>query len=90
MEASRVTKVMSHIIEVRKKGDSQKGVREAADLQKRDPRSKKFGNLWVRFVVDNLNFLILVKIPSTVEEVKPLVCEIESRRSLWNVFFGRR
>ena len=42
---SRATKVMSHIIGVRKKADSQKGVRKAADSQKRGPQSKKFGNL---------------------------------------------
>ena len=37
---------MSHIIGVRKKVDSQKGVRKAAASQKRGPQSKKFGNLW--------------------------------------------
>ena len=33
---------------VRKKSDSQKGVRTAADSQKRVPRGKKFGNLCAR------------------------------------------
>ena len=41
-----MTKVMSHIIGVCKKADSQKKVREAADSQKKSLRGKKFGNLW--------------------------------------------
>ena len=45
LEMSRVTKVMSHIIGVRKKADSQKGVRKAADSQKRGWQSKNFVNL---------------------------------------------
>ena len=40
-----MTKVMSHIIGVRKNVDSQKGVRKAADSQKKGPQRKKFGNL---------------------------------------------
>ena len=53
-----MTSVISNIMKVRKKADShkevreaassQKGVREAADSQKRDPRYKKFGNLWTK------------------------------------------
>ena len=39
---------MSHTIGVRKKSDPKKGVREAADSQKRGPLGKKFGNLWSR------------------------------------------
>ena len=39
---SRVTKVMSHIIGVRKKADSQKGVRKAADSQKKGSSKQKF------------------------------------------------
>ena len=40
--------VMSPMIEARKIGDSRKEDREAADSQKRGPRSKKFGNLCSR------------------------------------------
>ena len=40
-----MTNVMLHIIGVRKKSDSQKGVHKAADSQKGGPRDKKFGNL---------------------------------------------
>ena len=35
LEVSRATKVMSHVTGVRKKADSQKEVREAADSQKK-------------------------------------------------------
>ena len=37
----RVTKVMSHIIGVRKKADSQKGVRKAADSHKKGSAKQK-------------------------------------------------
>ena len=40
---SRVTKVMSHIIGVRKKADSVKGVRKAADSQKKGSAKQKVG-----------------------------------------------
>ena len=39
---------MSHIIGVRKKADSLKGVRKAADSHKRDLGSKKFENLGIK------------------------------------------
>ena len=41
LEMSRVTKVLSHMIGVRKKADSQKGVRKAADSQKKGSAKQK-------------------------------------------------
>ena len=39
-----------------------------------------------RFVVDDSNFLILVKMLRAEEETKPLICLAKTRHSLWNVF----
>ena len=43
MEVSRATKVVSHLIGVRKKADSQKEVRQAADSKKRVCEAKSLG-----------------------------------------------
>ena len=42
LEMSRTTIVMSHMIGTRKIGDSRIGDREAADSQRRGPRSSRF------------------------------------------------
>ena len=41
------------------------------------------------FIVDDSNFLILVKMLWTVDcgETKPLICLVKARHSLWNVFW---
>ena len=65
-----MTKVMSHIIGVRKKADSQKGVRKAADSQKKGSAKQK---VWETLLQTTLN------LNSALISLRVMIKKVQSR-----------